>query len=355
MAAAAILLLAGAGYGLYLSLAPHASTPNLGQGKPGSKAFEDENLADAFIFENIREESRLLQQRLKVYRAQPALANAPIKQNNPPGFLFPKDFIIGDLQFGDDTPVQATGFVPCPPDKHVCLYLSKFADEWPELLTKFGDDDLNGLELRTENTAAVIKTVSAWHKLDQLSFFNPLLKAVMNDGRDHKTPKDQDNEASCDESKITDEHLIALDRLSNLKSLGLCGIHVTGEAIVKMHLLNTLTALKLKRVSNIQKLLDVLPGKDNLRELWLVGQDTTDAQVEALTKMKNLETLRIRRCKLTPESLKAFKKMPALKHLYLDRPWTADVTEQFTNELPSYQYEPLTDRTYWKFAPDEKK
>ncbi len=58
-----------------------------------------------------------------------------------------------------------------------------------------------------------------------------------------------------------------------LKSLGLCGPRVTGTAISQMAILNNLQqVLKLKRISDLP-LLKVLPHFDNIKEIWLVGQE----------------------------------------------------------------------------------
>jgi ribonuclease HI len=81
-----------------------------------------------------------------------------------------------------------------------------------------------------------------------------------------------------------------------------------------MTILDKLTTLKLKRIADVEQLVlcSYLDYK-NLKELWLVEENTDNKQLELLTKIKGLETLRIRRSQLKPDSLAIFAKMPSLK------------------------------------------
>ncbi len=67
--------------------------------------------------------------------------------------------------------------------------------------------------------------------------------------------------------------------------------------------------------------------------------------------MKNLRTLRIRRSKLTPQSLKYFQAMPALKTLWLDVQWTETEKAKFAKELPICNFEAATETKYWQSTP----
>jgi hypothetical protein len=68
--------------------------------------------------------------------------------------------------------------------------------------------------------------------------------------------------------------------------------------------------------------------------------------------MKNLETLRIRRSRLNPDSFAIFREMPALKHLTLDRNnWRQEDKARFREKLPDCQFEPVTDTSYWDIFP----
>jgi serine/threonine protein kinase len=257
-------------------------------------------------------------------------------------FEFPDSLILGAIRFGDGTPLMATGYVPAPPGVPVYMYLSNFTDSWPEILDKFDSSDLTGLEIVSNEPEQVVEKIGKWSKLVELAFFNSLTKAIPGD------------ELKFDESFIQEKDLLLIDKLTDLQSLGLCSPMVTGDAILKMHLLDTLHTLKLKRITNIRPLLNALPKKDNLHEIWLVAQDITDDQLKPLTRMKNLETLRIRRSALTPASLQYFKSMRQLKHLYLDANWTADEKQKFSKAMPICEFEPVFDFKYWQMFPEQK-
>ena len=112
-----------------------------------------------------------------------------------------------------------------------------------------------------------------------------------------------------------------------------------------------LKTLKIKRIKNVQPLLAVLPRFDNIEELWLMSLYLKDSDLEPLTHMKNLQSLRITRSQLTPASLEYFKRMPALKKLKLDRSWSKEDTERFKQAFPGYEFETVFDFHFWKLAP----
>ena len=71
--------------------------------------------------------------------------------------------------------------------------------------------------------------------------------------------------------------------------------------------------------------------------------------------MKNLEELWIRRSQLTSKSSEYFKRMTALKHLYLDRYWQQSDKTQFQKDVPVYEYEHSIDSNYWQVFPKTDK
>jgi hypothetical protein len=258
-----------------------------------------------------------------------------------PGFVFPTDITVGAISVDHSKPVLASGYVPVPAGKSVCFYLSWAAVYHPQILNKFGPNDLNGLEVVSSRPSIVIGVIKNWSKLQTLCFFNSLLKAMPSFEK-------------TDESLISDRDLPALGQLTGLRSLGLCGNGVTGQAILEMPLLKNLEAIKLKRVKDIDPLIEALPALDNIKEVWLIGQGTTDAQIEILSNMKNLTTLKIMRSKLTPAALKYFREMSALKHLTLDRNnWTEAEKAKFISGLSGCdcRFETLLDDTYWQVLP----
>ena len=254
--------------------------------------------------------------------------------NAPDGFSFPPDITVGIIKIGQHEPVSAYGNMPAEKTDEVHFYTRYASHDYPEILDKFGSKDLTGLDVIFTKPEKVIEKIKDWKRLEDLSFFNSIIKALHNDR---------------EESPVTDQQLPMLDKFTHLKSLGLCGPLVSGSAIAKMSLLKSLTAIKLRRIKDIEPLLKALADRDNIKEVWLVAQDTDNKQLELLTKMKNLQTLRIRRSKLSPDSLAIFSRMPALKHLILDRNiWSSKDKERFKKKIRDCQFEPLIDTRYWE-------
>ncbi len=276
-------------------------------------------------------------------RHDPLTATQKFKVNAAkPGFRFPTTFNLVAIKVGDEKPKMIAGFVPIPPGKPVTAYFFKACADWPHVLDKFGPEDLSGLEMVTRFPQDVVSIVSHWKKLDELCFFNDLLKV------------DPDLDSTYEVSDLHDSDLPVIDQLSHLKSLGLCGGKISGQDIAAMKLLNTINCLKVDKINDVDSLLAKLPERDNLRELWFVNTITTASQLEPLTRMKNLQTLHIRRSKLGYDSLQAFKRMPALKHLYLDLNWSPADRQRFKSLLPAYEYELRVDTTYWAGSPKNK-
>lgn len=200
---------------------------------------------------------------------------------------------------------------------------------------------MTGLEIVTDKPQEVLRRISKWHRLKELSFFNDLVRS----GHNHP---------DFDQSELTDADLPSIDKLTGLESLGLCGREVTGDQIKKMHLLGTIKTLKLETITGIESLLKDLETRDNIKELWLVQQDLFDNQLAPLLKMKGLASLTIRVSNLTPKSLNYFKQMTALKHLSLDCAWSPAEKRQFQKDLPLCQFEGRVNYDYWKITPADR-
>ncbi len=259
-----------------------------------------------------------------------------------PTFYFPTSFYLCALKIGDGQPFSASGVIPVAPGQDICLYLFEPTDDYPQLLDRFGPDDFTGIEIKIREPRKAIQRLVKWHRLKDLCFFNSLVKSLPN------------LEAKFDESSINDSDLPFLKPLK-LQTLGLCGPKVNGAAILKMPMLSQLESLKVKRINGVQTLIKALPKYGNIKEVWLLSQGTTDADLEPLTRMKNLQSLRIRRSQLTPASVRYFKKMPALKHLYLDRPWGDEEKTEFKKAIPYCQFETVLNRQFWRFFPTQTK
>ncbi|MBN8659590.1 MAG: serine/threonine protein kinase [Candidatus Obscuribacter phosphatis] len=255
-----------------------------------------------------------------------------------PGFVFPNDFVAGEIQIGSSNPRHAYGFIARKKDEPVTFYLNAGTRDYPELIDYFADGDLYGLEFISNKYEHILNRCMSWKSLRVLSFFNPLSKCIPRHER-------------YDECDIDKTVLSKVEKMPWLIGLGLCGPEISGGDVARLKILPKLKILKLKRIADTPSLYPSLQKSSNLNELWLVATDTTDGELSEIAKIPNLETLRIRRSKLTPASLMAFKKMKKLKHLYLDRHWSEDELAKFKAEIPGFQTEPIYDSTYMQLMP----
>ncbi|MBU6450462.1 MAG: serine/threonine protein kinase [Cyanobacteria bacterium REEB67] len=302
---------------------------------------DDEDII-TYDYDRFKADERKLAAKIEAYKNNPLTAHSYFRQGDPPRFVFPKDFYMCSVRFGDEPPIFGCGTITIPANKRVSVQFSNFTEKWPEILKKFRPFDLNGLEIVTKDPHEVFKLLASWQSLDDLNFFNTIVKAM---------PR---NEFKYDESDLNDEDLPTIDKFTRLKALGLCGPKLSGEAIAKMQLLSTIHTLRLKRISNLPPLLEALAGHPNITELWLGSENLNDSDLKPLLKLKTLETLRIRRSMLTTASAAYFKKMPALKHLFLDRSWTRQEKKQFKRDVPGTMFEHSAEFKYWQMFPDEK-
>jgi serine/threonine protein kinase len=254
-------------------------------------------------------------------------------------FSFPKDISVGILKVDQQKPISVEGDKSVNRKSKLTFYTRHASRGLPQLLDKFRDDDLNGLEAVFEKPEDVIGRVKNWKRLQELSFFDSLIKAM---------PRYEIH----DETPIRDDLLPEIDKLSTLTSLGLCGPRVTGDSIAKMSLLRSLNTIKLKSIKNPEPLLEVLPRHNNIEEVWLIGQDTDNHQLELLTRMENLKSLTIRRSKLGTDSLPIFSRMKKLNNLTLDRnDWSEQDKQKFKKKFPNCRFEPVVDVQYWYVLP----
>lgn len=284
--------------------------------------------------------------KVESYMEKTSLPNAtPIRYKVAGAFQFPSEFYLGAIQI-DNGPIEyATGLIPLrypaalESEHEVHYYSSVLSQDYPQLIERFGPDDLTAIDMKLNDPKAAIAGMRNWRRLKDLSFFNSITKCLPS--YEHK----------IEDSPLTDAMLPSLNSFSNLRSLGVAGDGITGPAVAKMPLLKKLKTLKIKRIKNVEPLLAALPNFDNIEELWLMSLYLKDSDLEPLTHMKNLQSLRITRSQLTPASLEYFKRMPALKKLKLDRSWAKEDTERFKQVFPGYEFESVFDFHFWKLAP----
>ncbi|CAN5692641.1 hypothetical protein BH10CYA1_BH10CYA1_04380 [soil metagenome] len=264
----------------------------------------------------------------------------PLGAREISGFSFPKNICVGILKVDNQLPKSVVGEKSVDRKSKLTFYTRHASKNVPSFLNKFRDDDLNGLECVFRKPEEVIEIVRKWKRLENLSFFDSVVKAMP-------------GAESHDETPIVDELLPSVDKLTTLTSLGLCGRGVTGDSVAKMSLLRSLRAIKLKDIRNIEPLLKVLPQHNNIEEVWLINQGTDNRQLELLATMGNLKSLTIRRSRLEPDSLSIFLTMKKLKNLTLDRNnWSDEDKKKFKRAFPNCRFEPVIDVQYWFLLPD---
>lgn len=264
-------------------------------------------------------------------------------------FYFPSDVYLGGIQFNNGPIQHTSGAMPIPPaasgvgsqEPEVHYYLGALTKDYPELLDRFGPDDLTGIDMKIDDPRSAIERLKKWHKLKDLSFFNAMTKSM---------PQFEDK---IENTLLHNDMLASVDKFQNLRSIGLGGKELSGSAIAKMNLLRRVKTLKIKGIRDANSLIAALPALDNIEELWLMSLRLEDNELEPLTRMKNLKSLRITRSHLSPASLDYFKRMPALARLRLDRSWTDAEKLEFAKVIPGYEFEPVFDPHFWHLGPGE--
>ncbi|MBK9771938.1 MAG: hypothetical protein IPP57_14150 [Candidatus Obscuribacter sp.] len=126
----------------------------------------------------------------------------PVKQ-----FLFPvENCHVGYLQADNGAMQKAVGAINVPEDSAVTLYLQCVCTPYPEIIDKFSDGDLTGLEIVTFKPDIILPKLMQWKSLKHLSLFNTIERVE-----------------GIDCSKISRQDLLLVDKFTGLTTLGLCG------------------------------------------------------------------------------------------------------------------------------------
>jgi serine/threonine protein kinase len=245
---------------------------------------------------------------------------------------FPINYFVGHISFTAKTPSLATGTMPKPPGDAV-FYQNYCLRGLPQYVKLFADGDIDGLEIQVKRVPDVLEHIKGWKGIKHLSFFNSLV-----------TPfPDQHN---YDESSLEEEDLKYLKTLPNLKVLGLC--RVNAAAVRELSCLPKLKSLRLQRVPDIQRLLNDLPKYDNIEELWLLNIKMENADLEPLTRMKNLKSLRLSRDKIDGNILPYLKQMKSLQKISLDDYLEPAIGPQLRAVVPDVSFSCPVQDTYWQ-------
>jgi hypothetical protein len=296
------------------------------EGKSTSaKSNKEDSTGGDFQLENLKKH---LKKNDTLCKSSVNAAGKPVRQ-----FIFPDNDYLGYIKWGDNPPQRAMKTIEVPKNEKVYLYLQCVCTPFPEICDRFGKDNLAGLEIVTFKPPQVIKSLKSWTALEHLSFSNSLERVK-----------------GIDCSTLAVEDLPLLDQLTQLKSLGIAGEanigkpdhgrELTGASITKLKLLNSLHALQLQEIKDVQPMLQEITKHPNLRDITLVGLDINDADLAALAKAKNIETLRIYQCNgITPAAVKSLMQMPGLKVVRVDQTWPPEAKKKLLAAGKSWEYE----------------
>ena len=247
-------------------------------------------------------------------------------------YNFPLDYYVGHISFGSAQPIVATGNMKKPPGDAV-FYQTYCLRELPQFINLFADGDIQGLELQTLKLPKILEHIKGWKSIKHLSLFNSLV-----------TPFPDQH--SYDESGVEEDDLKYLKTLPNLQTLGLCAVH--GAAVAELPFLNKLKSLRLQRIPDVKQILRELPKYDNIEEVWLIDVKITDADLEPLTRMKNLHSLKLSRDKIDGDVLIYLNNMKALKKISLDDYLEKTIGPQLKAAGPEVSFTCPVRDTYWQ-------
>lgn len=303
---------------------------------------EEINKASHYNFRKLLNEEKAYKKSLDRFLKDLSTSNNPyVIRHGEKGYglYLPEDVYLCAVKVGNGQFELAKGFVKLKKGERLEIAFPHAMEGNMRILNYFQPEDVSGLHISSKYLTDLFTAIQTWRKLTTLSFFNPLTKAF---------PKFQE----WDQTKLFARELAIIDRLYSVRDLGLCGKTITGEEIASMSSLARIECLRVKSVAHIDPLLKNLSMRSNIKQVWLVNEGLEDKQLEALTKMPNLESLRIRRSKLTPHSVLYFKRMKKLKELWLDRPWTAAEKKQFVRQIPGCKFESVIDDKFWQHLPE---
>ncbi|MBU6453356.1 MAG: protein kinase [Cyanobacteria bacterium REEB67] len=234
----------------------------------------------------------------------------------------------------DDISVAARGDVPVPPNIPIYLSLDFGRDRgaWstPEVLTKFGANELNGLILNSENlldtfldekqeadedgrTVALVEATASWRDLQYLKFYkvrqpDSIFKSL---SRHKKTLK----KLVIHETSVTAAALAGADILSSLESLSCVGFADFDQVLVGLRGSTHLKELSLKECSVSADGLNALANCPSLTLLRLEQHSLDSASLLALGKIKSLKALDIAGCRIKPEQIPELAKLKFIGEL----------------------------------------
>ncbi|MDX1986520.1 MAG: serine/threonine-protein kinase [Candidatus Obscuribacter sp.] len=241
---------------------------------------------------------------------------------------FPDQHYFGYFTRNGGKPQKAQKNQTISANDNIGLYLQCCCTPYPKLLNHYSQNTISTLEMPTYSVAEVCGILGKdWSHLEHLCFYNSLIR------------HDQ-----WDESIIKPTELKDIDKLTKLKSLGLCS-QLDGADIARMKLLNTLTGLKLKKIQNLPALLECLNSHPQLTELTLVKVPLNKQSLELLRQCRYIKNLTIMEGEIGPEDAISLSKMKAIHSLRITSNWNEAEKNRVKRALKTLKLELSTYRT----------
>jgi serine/threonine protein kinase len=273
---------------------------------------------------------------------------AVFREGNKIKIQFPSDIYLCALAVDKEVPKLISSEVVIDSKSPVSLYFGYQTRNYPEVIEEVKKLSQAGVRIVSLELAFVklkdsIQVLQSLPDLREVSFFNSLQKCV-------------GNIQAYEECPIYPDNLKEIDRLQNITSLGLPGDNLKAKDLAQLKLLRKISTFKIKCSKDISNVIELLKQYPNIKELWIIDCGLKDSDLEALSKLTNIERLHIRRSILTAASVDVFCQMSNLKSLYLDTNWTGKGNSQefqkLKSKIPDCHYEPIVDFTYWEMFPD---
>lgn len=205
-------------------------------------------------------------------------------------FEFPAGFKVGDFAHGDQSiPGQGQVLVP----EKAVLNISADFKISPQLLDGFKSDSILRLRL-------------------------PRYIRPTNDHFRHLARLTAIKELRFGDAVVDDETVSSLNKLNELHNLELTRVHLQSERVGRLTCLPRLTDLRLNKVEHAGWILEKLEGNVKLVNLDLSECNLADSDMEAVSKIPNLQYLGLEDNRyLTENGIRPLLKLYGLKHLDL--------------------------------------
>jgi len=246
-------------------------------------------------------------------------------------FNFP-EFAIGNLHITNKKFFPARGEIRISDFQGIWFAPSQLFQKHPKLFQKFRADDIRALDLRSMAGAMNIDENDFKATNSALSGISTL-KGI--------------SAIDLGDTVITEEALMNVDKLPNLKTLLLTRVNLNGSQIAKLNCLNKLKEFKLIGIRNIKPVIEKISTSKNLQILIVSDCDIDAAALKRLADTKsliklevanndslnddavpsipkNVKDIDLRKCPITGKSLKALIALKNLQNIRMEKTGWSD-------------------------------